>query len=113
MTYKTEDFDLHCKLFAEILIANGNHWKDYHGAAYSTRMTECIKNVREACDVMENILKADKDLLCNQEPSVLEGAIERHREVSSDGSVRRLTEEEYKAKVAKGKKIKLAEGGAH
>jgi recombinational DNA repair protein RecT len=88
MPLPPEEFDTHCNNFAEKLIANGKHWKDYFGAAYNTRMRECIKNVREACDEMEQVLNEDDKI---------------------STPVRELTPEEYEAKKAAGKKISFAE----
>lgn len=84
MPIPCDEFDTHCNNFAEKLIVNGKHWKDYFGAAYSTRMRECIKNVRTACDEMEKVLDEDS------KPSQ---------------PVRELTPEEYEKKMAEGKKI--------
>lgn len=90
MTLPSKEFDEACLIFAGILIANGQSWKDYVGAAYSTRMRECIKNVRAACDDMEKVL--DKD---------------------DERPVKPLTEEEYKAKVSEGKKIIFSPDQGH
>jgi recombinational DNA repair protein RecT len=87
MPLPSEEFDKHCNDFAEKLIANGQHWKAYFGAAYNTRMRECIKNVRAACDEMEKVL--DEDAKPSQ-------------------PVRELTPEEYEKKVATGKKLTFA-----
>lgn len=92
MALLPEDFDRECNNFAEKLIANGKHWKDYFGAAYSTRMRDCIKNVRAACDEMEKVLDEDAKI---PQP------------------VRELTPEEYETKVAAGPKITFAKGGKY
>lgn len=82
MPLPQKEFDEACLAFVGILIANASNWKGYFGAAYSTRMRECIKSVRAACDDMEIILDAD-----DKRP------------------VKELTPEEYEAKVAAGKKL--------
>lgn len=88
MPLPSDEFDAACAEFAATLIANGRGWKSYFGAAYSTRMRECIKNVRAACDQMEEVLDRD-----------------------DERPVKTLTEEEYNAKVAAGKKTKFSDGG--
>ena len=59
MSLPSKVFDSECEKFSQVLVVNGKHWKDYYGSAYSTRMRECIKNVREACAVMEKVLEED------------------------------------------------------
>lgn len=85
MPLPSEEFDEACALFAGTLVDNGLHWKDYYGAAYSTRMRDCIKNVRAACDEMEKVLNKD-----------------------DERPVKELSPEEYEAKKEAGKKITWA-----
>lgn len=53
------DFDIAADKFTGLLMFAANWKHNYFGAAYSTRLRQAIKDVREACD--ELAVALDKD----------------------------------------------------
>lgn len=70
-----------------------------------------VKKIVELLDLIIEACNAIKSQLPDQRPS--EASPPPVDNPPSSEALRELTPEEYEAKVAAGKKIKLAKGGAH
>lgn len=56
---KQADFDEATAAFTRACI-QASHWKDYFGAAYSSRITAAIADLKEAISKMEETIKLDR-----------------------------------------------------